>query len=1849
MADFSAAQQKLADARKGSAAARTAASLAVQQQKAAATARDRFARSLDPRNEAAVARMAQLRAQAEEAAAEAARTRGLAQQAAFAAAAALGEFTQFTDPRQNVGQLSDASPFVLFPIRLETRFKQVSRDDAVRNQLWVRIYPDDCSIDTFEEALSATELANAQQYWQGIWRAGGIEDDERAAWRSLVAAHGSSRAGYIVDTYRPTNLPAPAKANRADEILAIPTQTALVAAEAAAISAYWQAVWLADGDGAQLQAARGALEATVGDARAGELVAAYQPFNLSDRPAPPLQKNAVAVSIAFVIFPPDPATRQSPWTQAPAVRHFPERFVVLGYNGGQQTLEAMGGVITLPLYVGPDPSADLTADPTSGIHPQNGDLFFPDELKWLVDFERAVAAGMGIVIDLTAEQARAGFDRLLVLGLQLSAQHVDGKAALEEMLHHHAVGRSGLTLVPQGTPTHNTTGKGTGYTRLDNADQSFDDRKDAPLFTLTSDPMQKRDGQWLGELLGIDVNLFTSVHASGGTDQMCVRAMQRALWPATLGYWMDKMLAPVFSDAVVANTRWFYTHFVSGCGPVPAIRIGGQPYGILPTTSFSRIRWLDAERPVFRPDPQLAFLRELFAVIRAVDADWTAMAASAASVGKDNDARDAHQLLLDVVGLHPSSVEFYSRYAESLSQLFNTLNLARIGPDFFQALIALALQAAATGLLARLGYSGPPPDILQLFFLEAANRITSVIDDRPLSETDTIRPYASGSNYIQWLIDAANQSLDAVRLEEGFDNEATPQALLYLYLRQALMLGYYDASYELHKSAGILTAVQLAAMKPEPRFVHVADAAPGAPSESRFAALYKTEPLITGSPTMRVSDYITLHLAFLIQTQGLREQLAALAVLAAAPTARLERAFAEHIDTCTYRLDAWLLGLVNYQLQQMRYGGGEAPQTGVYLGSYAWVENLRPDPTRLSPAQIPGDVAPTFAGTEPIMHDPRNGGYVHAPSLTHGRTAAVLRSGYLANATPNNPQTLKVDLSSDRVRIALSMLEGVRNGQSLGALLGYRFERELHDDYGLAEVDSFIYPLRKAFPLVADALGTTKTPADVSIEAIEARNVIDGRKLVAYLNTSNQTTYPFGLSGLPAADATNATATQAISAAANRLRDVYDAISDLALAEGVHQAVQGNFERIGATLNAYSSGNFPPDPEVVQTGPAGNALTHRVAIHFPVGLAAPADPTPRARAEPALDAFVESLLPPLDQIGCVVTWTDPGGAARKQEVTLADLALRPIDVAALIKPDQVQMMTELDDRVLRFVLATASPRPDVVLKIGYMLAPAGKLSIFAVTALVRSINALVNGARPLRATDGMLDNDARPDQNANVFADATRISGPKADLDTLSADITTFLGTLAPLIADPVANRAAIVAGIDGFIDTAAALIERAARFNLPQSGWGFVYAWRQRAVGDLLRQVRALVTRWDAKLADFDVRITAYDALPAATDDVERFKALHAAELVIVAQVDPPPATPAALRTLLDTKRADFQARRDGFAAVLASAGTSFTGFLAAATALLPITQFDRAPFDLAPFGDRAIVMAEDLAANLKGHLAAIDKRRDATKTALDAGATATSQAAQGAAVAAAAQALLGEEFRIFPEFALTATQADEWANAVNQSTGGALLNFLTTSGIDLPVDEWLCGAARVRPMLRAFEATVALTGALGGTEPSLLPIQLPYDATASWLALQFPPDPPVTSDRLLYTAHYMTPFDKTVRQCGLLLDEWSEVLPATTRTTGITFNFKRSDNEPPQSILLVTPASATGRWEWADLVGALNETLDLAKKRAVEPVQLDVTPYAPLLPATVLAVTLYGISITTSLAVANNALANLQVAPNG
>src|SRR5262249_19096998 len=253
---------------------------------------------------------------------------------------------------------------------------------------------------------------------------------------------------------------------------------------------------------------------------------------------------------------------------------------------------------------------------------------------------------------------------------------------------------------------------------------------------------------------------------------------------------------------------------------------------------------------------------------------------------------------------------------------------------------------------------------------------------------------------------------------------------------------------------------------------------------------------------------------------GLNDVRAALDALVDLPTARLERIFVEHLDLCSYRLDAWQSGFFARRLQQQRYPAGsggafENRVQGIHLGAFGWLENVRPAAplTPADTASLPASLHdPQRDGT--LFEQPDNAGFIHAPSLHHAVVAAVLRNAYVTHFDPDVPEKMAVNLSSVRVRTALDFLDGIRNGQELGALLGYQFERGLHDRYGDPSLNQFLPALRQRYPLVADKI--TADADGAPIDTKEARNVLDGYALAeAAVLKEPPLGYPHGVEGLP--------------------------------------------------------------------------------------------------------------------------------------------------------------------------------------------------------------------------------------------------------------------------------------------------------------------------------------------------------------------------------------------------------------------------------------------------------------------------------------------------------------------------------------------------------------------------------------------------------------------------------------------------------------------------------------------------------------------------------------------------------------
>lgn len=1762
---------------------------------------------------------------------------------------ALSRFAEFTNPIQSAAQLTDDVPIALFPLRLETRFKTVSSQQL----LCVRVFPDDVLIDTFQPEISQTELRNVTIYWTNRWRAGRVPSGHRSAWAALVRSHGSGRAKWLTEQVAPLNPNDEPVAQPGDHILVIRSPVPVPSNEKPPIAIFWARVW--SSAGTERNQAFADLRTALGNTRATEVEKTLEPVNLRDTavtPGPSIRPVVVFLDL------PDPATLPlslDSWTRPAHAWLLPERLVLLGFRGGQQVLQKVGELIPPDLQVGPDP-----AEPDDQIDAAGADLKIPEALRWTVDFKEAIAKGMGFEINLTQLQLQPVFDRLFVLGIRIGSDAAKGATELSELIAHHQASRKGFTILPQGRATNNTDVSSASYTWWENPDDSFKHFFEANQ-TEETNWERRKDGAWLAGLLGLDRALLRKSENYFGTDQSEARAMNIALWPATLGYYMEQLMEPVFADQTVVDTREFFNRFVIGRGAIPLVRIGRQPYGILPATAWSKMKWWTKAPYQSTASslglPTASYLTRLHTLSEKAVLKWRELAEQVVDVG--DAGSDPHQTLLDIVGLHPTSVEFYQRYSQSFTQHYNVLGFATTQATPLTA--ARNYVQAALAALRDFGWIPPEgselPELLEKIFLKRPNLLTGELVQAELSDTDPLSvTRADGLNYIAWLQSASRISHDTLRKQEGFAG-GIPTALLYLLLHHALDLGFVDASLNFRREALGIPDDDFKAERREPKFIQVADEE----GRSRWESLYRAEPLVTNDPALRLGDYIPRVL--LTRRPYLNAQVAALDVLKVATTGALERAFVEHLDCLTYRMDAWRLGLQAVQLSQMR---GDTRQgftkTGIYVGAYGWLENVQATPRPLQPVQLDPELAEIFNnGSAPLMRDPASLGHVHAPSLDHAVTAAILRNGHFASATPDAPDLLAIDLTSERVRLAHQVLDGIRNGQSLGTLLGYRLERSLHDEPNLF-LDRLIYALRRAFPLAGNRNLQTKVDDLDEITQVEARNVLDGLSFIDHLAATGVFTYPYGLTDLPPLSEFTGPGLPSeseigaiIDKHVTQMRSIGDAVADLQIAESVYQIVRGNYDRAAGMLDALSKGTQPPVPEIVTTPRSGNTITHRIGLHLEGGLQPthPPNRTPRSKGEPALAQWIARRLPDPVQVFAKVTWrsgpTDPGASLAP---SMKDLGLDAVDLFYMLDAGGARSMTGFDELLIDFAeqkKGARGPHHDAIFTFEYKPEITHGLTLFEVAPLVRALRGFVLGARPLRATDLSLQNEAALADDAGLIVRTDKVQAVVQELQGTLPAVNNFITRVESAIATGDARNAARD-NIDKWVDEYAAMIRPVFPFGLKAANLTRAIEGRRGRLIAIRKAIDEVLARWEQKRVEFDQVMATYAALPGTATDEERTALLiRAGRIVSTPVIAPLPNTIAqletritSLRSVFDTQFANLKALRDG--------GTKLGATLISLMNFVPTIQtIDQTPFDVTPFRDSVLALARDLSQQAAFLRDDINRRLSDANDAL-VRATATLGNRAQAAATDAVHALLGDAFLLLPEFKLS---EDRLAEFDNVWTNRAALVAHLKAGAEatpFPVDDWLHGVARVRERAHNLELATLLGEVLGVADTlAIEALQFPFRPNDAWLGLRFPETLPngapfvLTEDKLLYSAHFGFQADiKTNRPdktyCGLLLDEWIEVIPTDQATTGLTFHFNRPNSEPPQTILLVTPPDPDGTWNWQDIVDTLHETLDFARLRAVEPAQLDQTFLGPLLPAVISAVTMFPITSMLNFGINNN-----------
>jgi len=268
----------------------------------------------------------------------------------------------------------------------------------------------------------------------------------------------------------------------------------------------------------------------------------------------------------------------------------------------------------------------------------------------------------------------------------------------------------------------------------------------------------------------------------------------------------------------------------------------------------------------------------------------------------------------------------------------------------------------------------------------------------------------------------------------------------------------------------------------------------------------------------------------------------------------------------------------------------------------------------------------------------------------------------------------------------------------------------------------------------------------------------------------------------------------------------------------------------------------------------------------------------------------------------------------------------------------------------------------------------------------------------------------------------------------------------------------------------------------------------------------------------------------------------------------------------------------------------------------------------------DRATLLAQGTSINKE-----LTQRADqltALKTAFNA-ATATADDQRDQQFARL-RATFGKSFVVLPRF--TAANALELEKALADSVK-------VQDNDSLAAATWFQRASRVRDGVSRLDASLRYAESLEtGERLNLRVAQLPYQPTDRWVALPLKPGQPLSNSRFSLVVQAPPTVDVKLPMTGLLIDEWVEVMPNPSETTGLVFQYDQPDATPPQSILLAVPPDPDQPWNLWQLQQVLLETLDLARIRAVDPDTLDEVGH--YLPAMHFAVNLAGDTVSTDFA---------------
>jgi hypothetical protein len=513
----------------------------------------------------------------------------------------------------------------------------------------------------------------------------------------------------------------------------------------------------------------------------------------------------------------------------------------------------------------PDPNPPAGPDPGDPSDPEPPAPDPPVERRWWDSWDEAKLAGLGTEIDLGGRTD--DIEAVYVVGLAATTA-----AAL--FGRHRDTGRLGL-LAP-GTPTNTVDGARA-------ADLGQDPMPWLRLLQRGADENERLAGL----VLTGDRDVLGALPGDNRPYQFWARQVLTALWPALAGHTLTHVIGVLRS---ALTPRWVAEN-VDPIGPLPTLRVGGQPYGLLPATSLRD--WVPAEG-----DPPFEdVLRRRLVTLRD---RWVAAAVRA---GRGAVEDSTSEQLLALLAQPPASPGYALRTMHPMELWLLGLLATGHGrvpaggplswPRLVESWHGRFPVATEFGLRPHRYYGGRG---------WAHGSRLPLVTPRGLPAGVTL------ATVLRRLVDLARDAPDTFATTAGAEEAvAAPTGSLLLRLAiRALQVGLGEIGRE---KLGV----------PPGRLPPPVGRNDDPPPLSEWIRAVTTDDLTADTA----------------QARDLRRQTEALQRLGGDAMAHLERLLPAAVDCTSHRVDPWVVGLARARQRRM----DEQPPL---LGAYGWVDDPRP-------------------------------------------------------------------------------------------------------------------------------------------------------------------------------------------------------------------------------------------------------------------------------------------------------------------------------------------------------------------------------------------------------------------------------------------------------------------------------------------------------------------------------------------------------------------------------------------------------------------------------------------------------------------------------------------------------------------------------------------------------------------------------------------------------------------------------------------------------------------------------------------------------------------------------------------